>query len=139
MISFFYEGVERKIDRPLKTKQWLKEVIVTEGYKVGHINYIFCSDDYLLEINRQHLDHDYYTDIITFDNSDTEEVIEGDMFISTERISENADSQGIKYNKELLRVMVHGILHLIGYNDKTVQDITEMRKKEDHYLLTVSF
>ncbi len=134
MISFFYEDVDRKLEKPLKTKQWLKKSIVTEGYKIGRINFIFCSDAYLLEVNRQHLDHDYYTDIITFDNSDEEGLIEGDLFISIERVIENAENQGVAYINELKRVMIHGILHLLGYNDKSREEIEEMRKKEDFHL-----
>lgn len=138
MISFYAEDVNFKISKPLKTKQWLKQVILTEGFKVGQINYIFCSDEYLLEMNREHLDHDYYTDIITFDNSDSEEIIEGDLFISIDRVTENADNQLIEFEKELKRVLIHGILHLTGHGDKSDEEISEMRSLEDHYLALIT-
>lgn len=137
MISFYTEDVNFKINKPLKTKQWLKGVVLSEGFEIGTINYIFCSDEYLLEINRQHLDHDYYTDIITFDNSDSDATIEGDLFISIDRVSENADNQSVEFDKELKRVLVHGLLHLTGHGDKTVDEIKEMRALEDHYLTQV--
>jgi rRNA maturation RNase YbeY len=110
---------------------WIDNLIKKEGFEVVELNYIFCSDEYLLHINQQYLEHDYYTDVITFDNSDNDNEIEGDIFISVERVKENAKELSIPFLKELKRVMAHGVLHLCGYGDKTAEEIELMRKKED--------
>ena len=114
-------------------KQWLKAVAAEEGKKIGELNYVFCSDEYLLKINQDYLQHDTLTDIVTFDNSESPNLIEGDIFISHERVLEN----GAKLNtadSELQRVMVHGLLHLCGYKDKAKADKSLMTTKEDYYL-----
>lgn len=98
------------------------------------VNYVLCSDEYLLEMNRQYLEHDYYTDILTFDNSESDTEIEGDIFISFERVYENAGSESVSPDQELRRVLAHGVLHLCGYNDHTAEEKANMRKKEDYYL-----
>ncbi|GAB3182508.1 rRNA maturation RNase YbeY [Telluribacter humicola] len=135
MITFFQEDVSFKIPTPLKTKRWLKAVVEAEGAQLNHLNYIFCSDDYLLDVNRQYLEHDYYTDIITFDTSDEEEdQIEGDIFVSIDRIKDNAQNLNKTFEDEFRRVLVHGVLHLIGFDDTTDDSKAEMRKKEDDYL-----
>lgn len=110
---------------------WISDIISNEGYALVELNYIFCTDEYLLDINQQYLQHDYYTDIITFDNSENENEIEGDIFISVERVKENAKDLNLPFLKELKRVMAHGVLHLCGYGDKTPDEIALMRKKED--------
>lgn len=109
---------------------WLEKIIKTEKKSLGEISYIFCDDDYLLDINIKHLNHDDYTDIITF-NYNEEDVISGDIFISTERVEENAKTYDVSFEEELLRVMAHGVLHLIGYNDKTNEESIIMREKEN--------
>jgi rRNA maturation RNase YbeY len=138
MIGFYNEGVLF----PLKEKKWsVKKQIVSliemENRKAGDLCFIFCTDDYLLEINKKHLDHDYYTDVITFDYT-ANNVVSGDIFISVERVTENADEFGVSFNHEINRVMYHGILHLCGYDDKSDDEKQTMREKEDFYLKTFS-
>jgi len=114
---------------------WLSNVIISEELtSTDAINFIFCSDEYLHKINLEYLEHDTLTDIITFDNSENDQEIEGDIFISLERIKENAQMFEVPFELELKRVLVHGILHLIGYNDKTEEEGMIMRSKEDFYL-----
>ncbi|EAR02797.1 rRNA maturation RNase YbeY [Maribacter sp. HTCC2170] len=129
MIEFFQEGSFR-IHAKEKYADWIGRIIVSEESFVGIINFIFCEDDYLLKVNQQHLKHDYFTDIITFDYTDGN-IVSGDVFISTERIEENAGLFGVNFNTELLRVMSHGILHLLGYNDKSEDEVIKMRAKEE--------
>ncbi len=134
MIQFFAEDVEYDLPNPTKAKRWLKFVIETEGFTLNQLNYIFCSDEYLLNMNREHLQHDYYTDIITFDTSDNEKQVEGEIYISTDRVKENAENLSIEFDEELRRVIVHGVLHLVGYIDDTEASKGKMRQKEDFYL-----
>ncbi|HJW31199.1 MAG TPA: rRNA maturation RNase YbeY [Saprospiraceae bacterium] len=112
---------------------WITEAIREEGYELTRIDYIFCSDEFLLEVNRTHLDHDFYTDIITFPLN--ENPIIAEIYISTERVKENASSLSISFMDELHRVMIHGVLHLCGYGDEDEGDKKIIRKKEDAYLL----
>ena len=133
-INFFEEDISFKLKDKNKVKAWIKSTIETEGYKLNELNYIFCSDQHLLKINQQYLDHDTYTDIITFDNSEIERVIVGDIFISIERIRENAAKFKITEIDELHRVIIHGALHLLGYTDKTPVTKQKMTQKEDFYL-----
>jgi rRNA maturation RNase YbeY len=133
MISFHAEDVSFKLSDKIKHKQWLLALAKEEGKKIGELNYVFCSDAYLLEINRNYLNHDTYTDIVTFDNSDSANIIEGDIFISIERIAENATKFETE-SSELQRVMAHGLLHLCGYKDKAKGDKEQMTSKEDYYL-----
>ena len=135
MLKFFSEEIKFKVPQSMKVSGWLKNIAVSEGYKVGELNYIFCSDDYLLEINKQYLDHDYYTDIITFDNSEEDGKLEGDIYVSIDRVKENADHIGVSFDIELRRVLVHGLLHLIGFNDSDEDLKQQMRAKEDECLL----
>lgn len=130
-IQFFSEEIPFKLNTPTKYSAWLIQLIEHHRKDLQDLNYIFCSDDYLLEINRTHLDHDFYTDIITFDNSDKEDTIEADIFISVERVKENAINNQVDFEHELSRVMVHGLLHLFGYQDKTAEEKRVMREKED--------
>jgi probable rRNA maturation factor len=129
MISFNYETDFELADAP-KYQEWLSEVIDSEEYDEGEINYIFCDDDYLLQKNIEFLDHDTLTDIISFDYT-MGSLISGDIFISIERVKENAEEFGVSFADELRRVMVHGILHYCGYKDKTEEDAAEMRKTEN--------
>lgn len=134
MINFHSESIDFKVTNPIKTKRWLKSVIEAEGFELNEINYIFCNDEYLHKINVEYLDHDTLTDIITFDNSEEETLIEGDIFVSIERITDNAQDFKTSFEHEFRRVIVHGILHLCGYYDKTDEDEKQMRTKEDHYI-----
>lgn len=118
-------------------KQWIKTIVENNKKEVGEISYIFCSDEQLLEINKEFLNHDYYTDIITFDYSETD-VVSGDLFISIERIKDNAKTLKTSYQEELHRVIIHGVLHLLGYKDKTEEESENMRKLEDESLLILS-
>lgn len=131
MIQFFYENLPESVDTDYK--QWLEDLILSEGKKLGEINYIFCDDEYLLKINQDYLQHDYYTDIITFDYVKGK-TISAEIFVSLQRISDNASTLSREYEDELRRVLAHGILHLIGYKDKTEEEEKEMRRMEDLYL-----
>lgn len=133
-IRFFNQEIEFKLSKPLKTRNWLKAVIEKENHKLGNLNYIFCSDSYLLTINQQYLNHKTLTDIITFDHREKEDDIEGDIFISVDRVEENAAKLMTDSDEELHRVIVHGVLHLCGYGDKSSAQKSVMRKKEDAYL-----
>lgn len=113
--------------------RWLKSVAANEGKKIGQIAVVFCSDDYLLQINRQFLNHSYYTDIITFDYCEGD-VLSGDLLISVDSVRDNAGHYGNSFDEELHRVIVHGLLHLIGYDDHTRKDQKQMRAKENEYL-----
>jgi probable rRNA maturation factor len=114
-------------------ESWYGDVCEREKKTLSDISVILCSDDYLLEMNRQYLDHDYYTDIITFDYSE-EDLVSGDLFISIDRVTENANERSIAFDDELHRVCVHGLLHLIGYKDKSESEEALMRAKEDEML-----
>ena len=138
-IHFFEEDITYKLKQKISVRQWITETIQAEGYKLKELNYIFCSDQYLLQINQQYLNHDTYTDIITFDNSETEGSIVGDIFISIERIRENAAKFNTPETDELHRVIIHGALHLLGYTDKSVAAKQKMTEKEDFYLAKRDF
>ncbi len=112
---------------------WIAAMAKAENVPLGDLNYVFCSDAYLLDMNKQYLDHDYFTDVITFPMDD--ESIFGDIFISTDRVTDNAKTLGVDPHKELLRVMIHGALHLAGYGDKSPEEEKVMREKEDFYLV----
>jgi len=134
-ISFFSEDIDFSLKQEEKITLWLERIAESENTTIEEINYIFCTDDYLLKINQEYLDHDYYTDIITFDNRDSpEDPIESDIFISIDRVTENASDQNVSFEHELNRVLAHGLLHLIGYNDKTEEEQLLMREKEEAYL-----
>lgn len=132
-INFFSEGIGFKPKQILKIKSWLKDVATEEGYQVGTLNYVFCNDEYILETNRQYLQHDYYTDIITFDNTENCK-ISGDLVISIDTVMSNAELIGVDFNQELCRVIVHGVLHLCGYKDKSEDEERLMRDKENSFL-----
>ncbi len=129
MISFNYE-TDFELHNESDFSKWISAVILSENKKEGEINYIFCDDDYLLEINQQYLDHDTLTDIISFDYSVGNE-LNGDVFVSVERVKENASDYKVTFQEEIQRVLVHGILHYCGYKDKTESDELIMRAKEE--------
>jgi rRNA maturation RNase YbeY len=133
-IQFFSEEISYLVKQKTLLRKWISAVIQSEGFKAGPINVIFCRDQYLHKINVEYLDHDTYTDIITFDYSTGSE-ISGDLFISLERIRENAKQFSIKSIDELHRVIIHGILHLCGFGDKTADEKEIMREKENIYLV----
>jgi rRNA maturation RNase YbeY len=133
-IYFFCEDITFRPPPVKSTRSWLSEVARCENRTIGGLNYIFCSDPYLLNINREYLNHDTLTDIITFDNSESRNLIEGDIYISIDRVRENADVFKVTFYRELDRVMVHGLLHLLGYKDKSIHQKRLMRKKESSYL-----
>ena len=130
-IHFFSEDISFSLEDEKQTSTWVEDVISTENHLTKSINYIFCSDSYLLKMNEEYLNHDTLTDIITFDNSEEDGKIEADIFISVDRVKENAQTLEKEFDQELHRVIIHGLLHLLGYNDKTDDGKAEMRKKED--------
>lgn len=133
MIRYYCEDISFKLKDKLLSNRWLKMVAASELRKIGDINIIFCSDNYILDVNMKYLQHDYFTDIITFDYCE-KDILSGDLFISIDSVRENALFYGTEFPEELNRVMVHGVLHLIGYDDHTEEDIKTMRSKENYYL-----
>ena len=133
-INFFSQTIPFKVPFPRKTTAWLKAAIVKEKHALKELNFIFCTDEELYELNVEYLNHKTLTDIITFDNSEEEGTIEGDIYISVDRVKENASTYGKDFEDELKRVLIHGVLHLLGYKDKTSASKKEMRDKEDLYL-----
>lgn len=133
-IHFFLEGVAYKVKNKTILRKWLKDSITNEGFRLKELNFIFCDDDYLLSINQKYLKHNTFTDIITFDNSSKKHDISGDIFISIDRIRENALTYNVSEHDELHRVMIHGTLHLLGYPDKEKADKTLMTARENYYL-----
>ncbi len=132
MINFNYES-EFKLSQEDEMSEWISSVISSEECREGNINYVFCDDDYLHKLNVEFLNHDTLTDIISFDYNVGKE-LHGDIFISVERVKDNAKNFKVSFGNELSRVMVHGVLHYCGYKDKTDEDAKVMRKKENHYL-----
>ena len=130
MIQYIAEGVKLPAIQKQKINSWIKETAAHYGKKVGEIAYIFCSDERILEINNQYLCHDYFTDIITFDYCDGI-IISGDIFISVDTVLSNSKEFGVSFETELLRILIHGILHLCGQDDKTPELRVEMTEKED--------
>ena len=130
MVCIYYEDTEVLDVSPEFFVSWLTSVATLEGWELGDINIIFCSDEYLLDLNRKHLNHDYYTDIITFDYTNSG-IISGDLFISVDRVIDNASENHVMFHVEQNRVVVHGVLHLMGYRDKTTEEQIEMTNKED--------
>lgn len=131
-VYFHKEEVDFIFENPLRIKRWIKSVIASFKRKPGNINFIFCSDNFLLALNKKHLKHDYFTDVITFDLSEDSGTISGDIYISIERVKDNAGKGS--FEDELHRVMIHGILHLLGYSDKTPAKQKQMRKLENQCL-----
>ena len=133
MIRYFQEDIRFELKQKMLNNRWLKMVAGSEMRRLGAINIIFCSDNYILDVNMKYLQHDYFTDIITFDYCE-KDVLSGDLFISIDSVRENAQFYGTEFADELNRVMVHGLLHLIGFDDHSEADIAEMRQKENYYL-----
>jgi len=129
MISFNYES-DFSLDNEEVYADWISNVIQSENKNIGEISYIFCDDEYLLEINKQYLNHDYYTDIISFDYTEAD-VISGDIFVSIDRVKENALDFGVSFDNELKRVIIHGVLHFCGFKDKSKEEEETMRFKEE--------
>lgn len=132
-VMYFSEDVPFPQLKKRRTSNWIKDVIIYEEKRVGDISFIFCSDNYLLDVNKKYLDHDYFTDIITFDYVEDGQ-INGDIFISIDRVTENSKDFNTTLDNELHRILVHGILHLLGYKDKIEKDKIIMTEKEDYYL-----
>ena len=133
MISYYFEDTDFIFKGKTLNNKWLRLVAESEIRKIGNISIIFCSDNYILDVNQKYLQHDYFTDIITFDYCEGDK-LSGDLFISIDTVRDNAVEYGSDFKEELNRVMVHGILHLIGYDDHCEDDIKEMRAKENYYL-----
>lgn len=133
-VNFFFDGVSVNIKKRSKLKKFIEYIFRQEGVELASINYIYCSDKRLLKINQQYLKHDELTDIITFDLSEPDGVIVAEVYVSTDRVRENASSQNQTITRELCRVVFHGALHLCGYSDKTAFEKEEMRNAEDRYL-----
>jgi rRNA maturation RNase YbeY len=139
MAIFFHTiDVEPRLKHKIALKRWINDCILAENKKTGNINIIFCSDNHLLEMNRTHLEHDYYTDIITFDFTHNN-VISGDLYVSIDRIKDNAIKNSVTLENETYRVIIHGVMHLCGYKDKTKKDIEMMREKEAACLSKIQF
>ena len=133
MVSYFTEDIKFNFKEKRLTSRWLKFVAESEAKRLDDISVIFCSDNYILDVNIKYLKHDYFTDIITFDYCEGN-LLSGDLFISIDSVRENASFYGTEFSDELNRVIVHGLLHLIGYDDHTDEDIAMMRAKENYYL-----
>ena len=133
MITYHFDQTKFVFRQKTLTSKWLRLVAESEIRRIGDISIIFCSDKYILDINRRYLGHDYFTDIITFDYCEGDR-LSGDLFISVDSVRENSVEYGTEFKDELNRVIVHGILHLIGYDDHTEEDVKVMRSKEDYYL-----
>ena len=133
MVSYFNEDIKFSFKEKRLTSRWLRFVAESEAKRLGDVSVIFCSDNYILDVNIKYLKHDYYTDIITFDYCEGSR-LSGDLFISIDSVRENASFYGTDFADELNRVIVHGLLHLIGYDDHTEEDIAVMRAKENYYL-----
>ena len=133
-VQFFSADAKAPIIPRTKLKSFISDLFKREGKELAELSYVFCSDEYLLNINRQFLNHDYYTDIITFDISEIKEQVQGEIYVSVDRVRENAKQLNQTVQDELLRVIFHGALHLCGYKDKTKPQQLQMRNKEDYYL-----
>ena len=134
LTNFFSEDKTFNLKDKKNIRELIKKICLEENKKLGFINCVFCSDNYLIEINNKYLQHDYFTDIITFDHSENKKNIEGDLYISVDRTKENAKKYKVDENTELIRVIIHGLLHLIGYKDKTKKEKALMSEKENKYL-----
>jgi rRNA maturation RNase YbeY len=133
VINIFFEDTSEFDLSKFNVEANIEKLVVNENRTLGDVNYILCSDAYLLDINRQYLNHDYYTDVISFDYCE-DNVISGDIFISVDTVADNAKEYGVTFEKELARVMIHGVLHFVGYNDKSDEEVPVMRAKENQYL-----
>ena len=134
LVNFFYKKKEKLPFNKNYVRLWIKDVIRKENKKLGCVNFIYCSDDYLLDLNKTYLKHHDLTDVITFNFSENKKIIEGDIYISTERVRENSEAFSESFTSELLRTMIHGVLHLVGYDDKKKGDKALMIEKENYFL-----
>jgi rRNA maturation RNase YbeY len=132
-IHISFEGIGPVVLKKNLLKNYIRDIIANEGFRQGEISLIFCSDEYLLDVNRKYLKHDFFTDIITFNYSE-DKVISGDLFISLDRVRENAEKFSVSFAQELMRVVFHGILHMTGFDDKSGEEQVRMRKRENDYL-----
>ena len=137
-VNFFDEEIRSSLTGKRIIKNWIGQIAKNKGFRITALNYIFCSDDYLLDININYLNHNDYTDIITFDQSEKPEDIEGDIYVSVDRVKENASKHNTDYQQELCRVLAHGLLHLCGYKDKTPNQKEKMREEENNALSLLS-
>jgi rRNA maturation RNase YbeY len=137
-ISLFFEDADLEFDQVDSVLSWIEDSVEREGRYCGELSFILCSDEYLRKLNKKYLDHDYYTDVITFDYSDNNGV-SGDVFLSVDRVSDNAAIMKVDFTDELHRVMIHGVLHLCGYSDGSDDERNQMRAKEDYYLSLRTF
>ncbi len=134
-INFFTEDVDFILPHPIRMRRWLRRVAEQEGQVLNELTYVFCSDEYLHRMNEEFLNHDTLTDIITFDTAEEGEGLTGELYVSIERVLDNANQLNVSFSNELARVMVHGLLHLCGHGDKSDEEIVTIRKLEDFYLL----
>ena len=133
-VNFHFEKARISLKNRTRLKKFIDKIVTREKKKLKNLNYIFCQDKHLLKINRKYLNHDFYTDVITFDLSSSAQEIFADIYISVDRVRENAQAVKSSLTEEIHRVMFHGLLHLCGYNDKTEQERVDIKKKEDYYL-----
>jgi probable rRNA maturation factor len=133
-INFFKEEIKFRLSKQNELRKWILRLIKKEKYSLSVLNLIFCSDRYLLKMNKNYLSHDYFTDIITFDNSEEPKMIEGDIYISIDRVKANSKKFKTTFENELHRVMAHGVLHLLGYSDKNEKQSKEMKQQEEKWL-----
>lgn len=133
-IRFASQNVDFELPQVEKVKKWVSQVVQLRGKRVGNISYLFCDDEHLLGVNQQFLNHDTYTDIITFDYV-VADLISGDIMISVDRVGENAEKFGVPFEQELHRVVIHGVLHLLGQGDKSYAEAAEMRRQEEEALV----
>ncbi|MFD2999849.1 rRNA maturation RNase YbeY [Pontibacter toksunensis] len=138
-IEFFSEDIDFELNNPDQVSEWIATVIAQHEQELSNLTYVFCSDDYLHQMNVEYLDHDTLTDIITFNNADEEGIIEGDIFISVDRVRDNSETLGTSFEDELHRVIIHGALHLLGFRDKSKEEERLMRKQEDSSLSLRNF
>lgn len=134
-VQFYFFDRNPVLKERTRLKVFIERLFTIEKKRLANLSYIFCSDEHLLTINKNFLKHDFYTDVITFDLSSSKNEIEGEIYISVDRIKDNAKTEGVSFKEELHRVIFHGALHLCGYKDKKIRERVEMRKKEDYYLL----
>ncbi|MGN0033152.1 MAG: rRNA maturation RNase YbeY [Candidatus Limimorpha sp.] len=135
MITFQAIDIEIPETDQRSAKEWINEIAADYGKKIGELYYIFCSDEYLYDFNIRRMNHDFYTDIVTFPLNDCEDYLSGEFYISIDRIRDNAEQLGVRFKDEFHRILAHGLLHLIGYKDKTEEDAATMRKQEEHCLM----
>lgn len=136
MITFNYE-TDFELDKPERTETWIRKIVKTEGFELGELHYVFCDDEYLYNLNVEFLQHDTFTDIISFDYT-TGNVVSGDVYISVDRVKDNSDEYNVPFEEELHRVIIHGVLHFFGLKDKTKEEKKIMRDKENKCLLKLN-